>query len=754
MSGELVEAPAAQLYQRVVAGDSAQVAALGSGTQIVNFISTPARMPPVPGVALNSLPRDIVYFIDRDEMLERISAVATRMAGIDDAESVIVIDGMAGVGKTALAIRAAHRLASAFPDSQLYLDLHAYSQNRTPVEPASALETLLRVLGVAGEEIPVSLDGRAALWRSYMAGRRSLVVLDNAASTHQVAPLLPGSPGCLVIITSRQQHAGLAGSVQLSLDVLLSDDAARLFTRIVGAERASQDDGAVRRVVESCAQLPLAVSLCAARLKYRSSWTTQDLVADLTRGPSRVGAIRTEGGAVSDVFALSYRGLNAEQQHTFRRLGLHPAQEFGGGAAAALDGDDPSTVNRRLEDLCDRNLLQQPRFGRYVLHDLLHEYAASLAEEIDPAADRALAIDRLLDYYASVATRADQVIDLLGSRELEVDWTPAEPATFGSHVEAIAWLETERANLQAMINLAVDTDRAVRACQLARAVVYFLRLRGSWGDVVELCQWIAPVADQIGERARAADLTFYHADILRLTGQHDQAMQQYDAALTAYRSLADRHREARTLHSMGDIDRAAGQFTRALDRYHAALAAYRDLGRTLAEARARHSIADTYRVSGRRHEAIDHYHAALDIYGRLNDPVGEARVRHSMGDLRRLAGEYDQALADAQTALDAFRRLGDRLGEADAEFAIGEIQQALRSHAASLGHYRRARATYRGLGDRRGYARALWRSGSVLVAAGHAGSAAPLLAEALATFRDLGAAAEAEQVREELDGIG
>lgn len=740
-----------EMAQGVVAGGKAQVAALGSGVQIVHFHGEPSRVPMVPAVALNTLPRDLDHFVNHTDVLDQIARSAPDEEGGET--NIFAIDGMAGIGKTALAIRAAHRLAVAYPDAQLYLDLHAHSRGRTPVDPASGLETMLRVLGVPDREIPDSLDGRAALWRSHLADRRALIVLDNAVSSSQVNPLLPGSGRCVAIVTSRRRLSTLVGAVPITLDVLVSDDAARLFTRIVGPERVGSDQDAVRQIVESCARLPLAVSLCASRLKYRPVWSAWNLATELIRASDRLNEIWAEDQTMASVFELSYRGLDPVRQRMFRRLGLHPAQDFSVEAAAALGGTDRTEARRGLESLSDHNLVQEPRFGRYRLHDLLHEYAYRLAEEEDSPDERARAIDRLLDYYTFVAAQADSLINLLGSRNYQVEWEPVDAPRFGSHAEAITWMEIERANLHAGVRLAIETHRLVRATQLARTMVYFLRLKGYWRDTLDLCQSVTDVCEGIEDRASAADLAFYCGDILRLTGRHDEARQQYEAALAAYGDLTDRHWEARTLHSIGDIERAEGRYDEALDRYQGALTVYRELGNTLAGARALHSIGDAYRLSGRHAEARERYGQILAIYRSLDDPVGEARVLHATGALNLQDGKLDKAFTDTQHALDAFCRLGDRLGEADAQCGLGEIHQRLGNHEESLQHYEKALDAYRELGDQRGRAQTLWRLGTLLIAVARTSEAAALLQDALAAFVGLGAA-EADEVRAEIERIG
>jgi tetratricopeptide (TPR) repeat protein len=689
-----------------------------------------------PALALDSLPRDVSDFIDREEALARIAA-SRRSVGGTDAPAVYAIDGMPGVGKTALAVHAAHRLAPHFPDARLFLDLHAHSHGRSPVDPTAALEALLRALGLAADQVPASLDGRAGLWRSQLAGKRALVVLDNAAAGEQVHPLLPASRGCVVIVTSRRRLAGLEGSRTVSLDVLDTDEAMRLFARTVGADRAAADPDTVRKIVARCALLPLAVRLIAARLHHHPAWSPRDMFAELATAQNRLEEIRAEGNDIMAVFELSYAGLDSAQKRMFRRLGLHPGQDFSLYAAAALNGTDLTRARRGLEELYDHHLVEEPRYGRYLLHDLLHDYARQRVEEEETPAERAEAVDRLLDYYTFVSSRADKLINLLGHRDDEVEWQPASVPQLASHTDAIAWMEAERLNLLACVQLAIERDRRPRAAVLARLTVYFLRLKGYWGDALSLCQNTASLCADIGDRASAADMQFYCGDIFRLTGRHPEALRQYENALAAYQDLSDRHCEARTLHSIGDIERAAVRYASALERYEAAMAVYRELVNPIAEARALHSIADTHRLAGRHDEARSHYQRIIATYRDLDDRVGEARVVHSIGDLDRLSGRYDEALRACRRALLAYQELGDGLGVADALLSIGETNQAMGRYPDALRHYEDAQERYRSLGDRRGEAMTLQALGSLHRSAGRLDDARAAYETAAAISRAL-----------------
>ena len=362
-----------------------------------------------PAVALRTLPRDTAAFTGRTRELDRLVAAVSETAAAGGVIGIHAVDGMAGIGKTAFAVHAAHRLAARFPDGQIFLRLHAHTAGQRPVDPAEALATLLLTTGVAPQQIPPGLEARSAAWRGHLAGKKMLLVLDDAAGSDQVRPLLPGAAGCLVLVTSRRRLTALEEAAPISLGTLPPGEAADLFVRLAARPGLQPADAAVAEVTGLCGYLPLAIRLVAAGLRHHPAWTVTDLAAELATARDRLAAMQAEDVSVAAAFDLSYQDLTAGQQRLFRRLGLHPGTDIDAYAAAALDDTDLQATRRRLGELYDHNLIGEPARGRYRLHDLLREYARARAAA-DDAADNQAAIGRLLDYYLHTAVTASRHI--------------------------------------------------------------------------------------------------------------------------------------------------------------------------------------------------------------------------------------------------------------------------------------------------------------------------------------------------------
>jgi DNA-binding SARP family transcriptional activator len=372
----------------------------------------------------NSLPADKVDFTGR----VRERALLTDA----DAAPVRVIDGMAGIGKTALAVHVAHQLRADYPDAALFIDLHGHSDRRAPLAATDALDSLLRMLGVPTEQIPDALDERAARWRAELAGGKALLVLDNAADAAQVRPLLPGSPGCLVLITSRRRLAALDGAQPLSLDVLPVQDGRLLLTGMIGERRATADPAATDELLRRCGHLPLAIRIVGGRLRARPSWSVVDMLAQ----QRRLGELSTGDATMSAAFALSYRDLPEPHQRLFRLLGLHPGPDLDSRLTAALTGLDQTSAEAALEGLVDVHLLESTGPDRYRLHALLRDHARHLVLATEPPARRVAAHHRARDHYLHTAIRAVRLIQ-------------GGPGTDLDRAQARAWLDIEHANLHA-----------------------------------------------------------------------------------------------------------------------------------------------------------------------------------------------------------------------------------------------------------------------------------------------------------------
>ncbi|MBB4678298.1 helix-turn-helix domain-containing protein [Crossiella cryophila] len=324
------------------------------------------------------LPYDVPDFVGRDAELNRLR----HLASLSASTVIAVLDGMAGIGKSALAVHAGHALTALYPDGQFYCDLRGFSQGHQPLDPAEALEALLRMVNVPSWQIPPTVDERAALWRASVAGQRVLVVLDNVSDTDQVRPLLPGTAGSLVVVTSRRRLPALAGAIPLSLDVLPPGDALRLFTRVAGRDRMRDEEASAAEIVKLCGFLPMAVRIAAVRLANRPSWTTGHLAERLRDDNRRLGELAVAGmPGVATTFTLSYRLLDQHQLRLFRLLGRHGGEVFDPDAAATLAGLTPMRAEELLETLVDNHLLLQPAPGRYTFHELLRDQARSLTED-------------------------------------------------------------------------------------------------------------------------------------------------------------------------------------------------------------------------------------------------------------------------------------------------------------------------------------------------------------------------------------
>ena len=370
-----------------------------------------ARGRPVPAgsvtggvAAMRTLPRDIASFTGRQQELEQLVEAAAGAGGV---VGIHAIGGMAGVGKTAFAVHAAYRLADRFPAGQIFLPLHGHTPGQQPVDPADALASLLLTAGVPAAQVPPGLEARMALWRDRLAGQQLLLVLDDAASSEQVRPLLPGTGRSLVLVTSRRHLSALEDATAVSLDTLPPGEAAALLVRLANRSGLSPDDPAVGEITRLCGYLPLAIGMVARQLHHHPAWTAARRAAELAAAVDRLELMATENLSVAAAFNLSYADLSGDQQRLFRRLGLHPGAEIDGYASAALDGTDLSAARRGLEALYDQYLLTEPAQGRYRLHDLIREHARALAGRLDPDDDREQATARLLDYYQHTAARAE-----------------------------------------------------------------------------------------------------------------------------------------------------------------------------------------------------------------------------------------------------------------------------------------------------------------------------------------------------------
>ena len=500
------------------------------------------------------------------------------------------------MGKTTLAVHVAHRLTARFPDGCLFLDLHGYTRAIRPVGPGQGLERLLRALGVPGEQIPADLDDRAALYRSRTAGRRLLIVLDNARTAEQVRLLLPAQPGCLVLVTSRRRLTALDEALPLSLDILPVTDAATLFSRIAGPGRTSGHSVAVERVVEPCGRLPLAIRIAAARLRARSAWTVAHLADRLADHHHRLGELDDGERGVAAAFALSYEELAGEHQHMFRRLSLHPGADTDPYAAAALAGLSLSRAGRILEDLLDAHLLLQAVPGRYRFHDLMRAYAADLARQHDADSTRRAALTRLFDHYLATAGAA---MDTL---------FPA-----GIHAAIHGWPGHTR--------------------RLSAALALYLDFGGHFADALTIHTHARDAAARCGDFAAEANALISLGTSLDGLGRHARATEHLLHALHICRAIGHRAGEARALNNLGYAHCRWGRHEQAMDCLQQALSLDREIGNRLGEADALSELAIVHREQGRYPAAADCYRQAVALFRRIGNHAGERAALRGLDEI-------------------------------------------------------------------------------------------------------------------------
>jgi DNA-binding SARP family transcriptional activator/tetratricopeptide (TPR) repeat protein len=583
---------------------------------------------PAPGRAPCTLPYDLPDFAGRAADLDRLGSTA-------DAVLITAIDGMAGIGKTALAVHAAHRLARRYPDGQLFCDLHAHTAGARPVPPEVALERLLRMLGVPPESVPDGLDQRAARWRAELAGRRVLVVLDNASSASQVRPLLPGSPTCLALITSRRRLGVVEGASVLSLDVLAPAEARELFAAVAGAGRVAAEPAATAEVVELCGHLPLAIRIAATRLAHRPQWTVAALAGRLRAQTDRLAELTLDDRGVGAAFALSYGGLEPEQQRMFRLLGRHPGADFDHWSAAALADRPPAPAEAVLEALVDAHLLQSTGAGRYTFHDLLREYARRLGGAGSPAGG--LPRRRLHDYYLAAATAAT---DLIAPEARRFDPTLAEPPgqlpPLPDLDAALSWLTAEHATLVAVAAAAEDW-------QLACVLRPYFELRGHFAD------WRATHEHALGlagkDRRAQALLLFNLGGLAMWTGRLAESIEHLRRATAV--DGGDRPLRATTLTSLGMVEHLAGRDADATRHLRRALALDQSNPRTTALGWNNLALAEGRQ--GRADAALAHHRQALQLARRIGSDSAVRAILLGLGETalrlgRPAAGPFRQAL--------------------------------------------------------------------------------------------------------------
>lgn len=664
------------------------------------------------------LPPAVAGFTGRDEQLAELDAALAEHETSGPDSSITVISGTAGVGKTSLAVSWAHRVAGRFPDGQLYVNLRGYAPGHAPVAPDEAVRGFLDALGVPSERIPTTAAARADLYRSRLAGTRTLVVLDNAAGPEQVRPLLPGAPSCLVLVTSRDQLTSLMvaeGAGSITLDVLRPAEARQLLSRRLGRHRVEAEPGAVEEMMELAARLPLALSIVAARAATRRTVPLARVAADLRAARHSLDPFHT-GDQLTDlraVFSWSYLTLAPDAARLFRLLGLHPGPDISVPAMASLAALTPARTRRLIADLTEAHMLTERCAGRYTFHDLQRAYAAELAHQVDPPQARLAAMRRLLDHYLHSAYAAAGSLDTYrDGLVLDAVATEVRPESPAGHEAALAWLIAEHPILVPAVGLAAANGFERHAWQLASTLTEYFERRGHWHD------WAATQSSAQAAAQRLGDA----------------------------RALAHSHR------GLGRARQWLGSYDEAIQHYQQALRLFGELGDVLGQARTWHSLGRVAELRGEPADALAHTQRGLELFRAAGDRAGLAKALNGVGWYHTLLGNHRQALTSCGEALAILRRLGDRRVEANTWDSLGYAHHQLGDHAAAIACYEHALALLRAVGDRFHEADVSDHLGDACHAAGDPVVAGRAWRNALTILRQLGHPG-AESVRSKLESL-
>ena len=724
ISGQLGVDPGAelrQLHADLLAKDTAAPA----GVITAGVLSPPSEPAPEPRQPRGTkraasgpaqLPADIADFTGRDEQVKRLSDLLSGIGASGDpgAVRIAVVAGSGGLGKTSLAVHTAHRVRRRFPDGQLYVDL--LGATAAPLLPGDVLARFLRDLGVDGKDIPVDEDERAARYRTVLAGRRMLVVLDNARDAAQVRPLLPGTASSAVLVTTRSRMPDLASTKLVDLNVLDDDEALKLFVKVVGEERAEAEPEATAELLDACAGLPLAIRICAARLVTRSGWTIRAMAGRLTDEHRRLDEMRVGDLAVRASFEVSFTSLppstdkrGIDPALAFRLLGLWHGPSISSAAAAALFGVPEYSAEDALEVLVDTHLLESVATDRYRFHDLLRVYAAERAEADLLAAERDAALTRLLTWYMRTAdAAATAVLPQRYDIPLEPVGNDPPPLGFADAEEALSWYDGERANIVAATRQASASGRHEVAWRLPAPLFIIFNSRGNWADCIAT----------------------------------------HRVALDSARQAGDRRGEAWVLNNLGDALGVTGD-PEGIACLESSLTIRREIGDRMGEAQAANNVADTYLLLERTDEALDLYQRALELNREIGYRYGEGvslvNVGWALLDLDR-AGE---AISYLQRARDTFADIDYVDGAGYALHILGRCYLSLRRDAEALSCLQEALSCHRASGNRRRQAATLTSLGTAQSRVGLAAEASGSWAQAMAIFTDLGDSAEADKVRAE-----
>jgi DNA-binding SARP family transcriptional activator/tetratricopeptide (TPR) repeat protein len=635
------------------------------------------------GGAPRQLPAAVAHFVGRADELAALTELLDLPGGQSPRPIVIsAVSGTAGVGKTALAVHWAHQVAGRFPDGQLYADLRAFDPSGSPAVPADVARRFLNALGIPDRQIPPDPDSWENLYRSSLAGKQMLIVLDNARDAAQVRPLLPGGPGCFVLVTSRNELTSLVaseGAHMLTVDLLSQPDAYELVAGRLDRRRVADEPEGVSELIELCARLPIAISIAVARAAAHPAFPLADLAAELRDLNSRIDVLDVSdpGSGIRAVFSWSYQELSDTAARMFRLLGAHPGPDISLPAATSLAGLARDQARRAVGELTRSHLLAEHVHGRFTFHDLLRAYAADRCRSQDDDAERDAALHRLLDHYLHTCHTVSRLLDpTLGTISLAPPLPGVLPEAPGGYEQAWAWAEAEHEMLLAVAALAAATHFEAYAWQILHAMEPFFRQRGFWHDFAIAQRTALDAAERTRDIAGQAHMHRGLGREYAILGSFEEGQAHLSHAIAGFQKLGYRTDQARAHINMGLALEMQGRYDEAISQAARALRLYRAAGHHGGQAGALNNIGLYHIYLGNHQKGIAYCQQALSGFGELGDRLGTAHALDSLGSAYHFLGQSAQAIACYQQSLDTFREYGDRFGQADALTHLGDTHHA------------------------------------------------------------------------------
>ena len=731
----------------------------------------------------DTLPPRTAEFVGRSEELRLLTAAH------GDSPAIRVIEGMPGVGKTALAVHAARAVCGQYPDGVLYLNLHSHDPGSPALDPSESLHRLLRMLTVPATQIPDTIGERTALWRAQLSRRRAIVILDDAGQPDQIRPLLPVAGRSLILITTRRRLTDLQGARTVTLDVLSVSDATALFTGIASQGR-TQDAGQVAAAIGLCGRLPLAIQLTAGRVAQDPS-RLADLIEELSQSPARLGRTGAATPAVVAAFDLSYHALEPDHQRLFRRLGMSPCSYASLQAAAALGGCTIAEAEKALVTLLDHHLLERAPAGQFRFHDLIREYAAVRAARDDSEPEQRKAVARLLDYYLYTADQADRVLHPFRRRmPVSVSHPPAASPAVGTQEDAAGWLESEWRNILQAAQHAVRHEWKRKCADLTHVLADFLETRAYWDEAIAAHTLALQACRDLADPARIARVSLELGAVSQQIGRHEAALPLAEDAAAIYRSVGDRRGEAEALDQIGLAHQRAarsrealaysnearllyrdtadahgvattvshsgiacwqlGRYPEAMAYLREALSGYREVGDRRGEAKTLNNLGRMQLYCGFHRDALDGYQKSLEIFTEIGGSQNQAILYHNIGSIHHYKGNYEEGLAACRRALAIYRDIGDLPDEADVLNDIGAIYRSAACYDEALVHHQKARSIAEEIGDLSQQVIALRGIADIRRGAGQYGEAFDHYHTALRLAREIGDPYEEAKI---LEGI-